>query len=170
MREAIALAEYAESIGEVPVGAVVVCQGEIVGRGYNRVITDADPSAHAEMMAVREAAQHLQNYRIIDTTLYVTLEPCSMCAGLLVHSRVKRVVFGASDFKAGACGSLMNLAQHSGLNHQLELEPGVLGEECALLLSDFFRQRRTAKKALKKAANLYSAGKPATNIQNKKRG
>lgn len=153
MQQALLLADQAEALGEVPVGAVLVYQNQVIGRGYNRVITDTDPSAHAEMVAVREAAASLQNYRILDTTLYVTLEPCPMCAGMLVHSRVKRLVFGAYDLKTGACGSLMNLAQYDRLNHQLEITGGVLETSCADKLSNFFRVRRAAKKALKKAAS-----------------
>lgn len=149
IQQALLLADQAEAIGEVPVGAVVVYQGKIIGRGHNRVITDADPSAHAEMVAVREASSVIQNYRLLNTTLYVTLEPCSMCAGMLVHSRVQRLVFGAYDAKGGACGSLLNLAADSRLNHQLEVTGGVLESECGEKLSNFFRQRRAAKKALK---------------------
>lgn len=149
IQQALLLADQAEAIGEVPVGAVVVYQGEIIGRGHNRVITDADPSAHAEMVAVREASSVIQNYRLLNTTLYVTLEPCSMCAGMLVHSRVQRLVFGAYDAKGGACGSLLNLAADSRLNHQLEITGGVLESECGEKLSNFFRQRRAAKKALR---------------------
>lgn len=152
MQQALALAAQAEALGEVPVGAVVVYQGDIIGRGYNRMITDADPSAHAEMVAMREAAAWLKNYRTLDTTLYVTLEPCPMCAGMLVHSRVKRVVFGAYDAKTGAAGSVFNLLQEPRLNHQVDVCGGVMAEACATQLSNFFRQRRAAKKALKQAA------------------
>lgn len=156
MHQALALAEQAEALGEVPVGAVVVYQGEVIGRGYNRVITDADPSAHAEMLAMREAAHYLQNYRTLDTTLYVTLEPCPMCAGMLVHSRIRRIVFGAYDAKTGAAGSVFNLLQEPRLNHQVEITGGVLAEPCATRLSDFFKLRRAAKKALKQAAKGHS--------------
>lgn len=152
MSEALELAAKAEASGEVPVGAIVVYQGQIIGRGYNRVITDLDPSAHAEMVAVREAARHLGNYRMLDTTLYVTLEPCPMCAGMLVHSRVRRIVFGAYDEKTGAAGSLMNIAQDARLNHQLEVSGGIMADACAQRLADFFKHRRAAKRALKKAA------------------
>ncbi|MFD3432418.1 tRNA adenosine(34) deaminase TadA [Alteromonas macleodii] len=154
MRHALTLADKAESIGEVPVGACVVLNGELIGEGFNTPITDNDPSAHAELRAVKEAAAAVQNYRLIDTTLYVTLEPCSMCAGMLVHARVKRVVFGAKDAKTGAAGSVMNLLQHPALNHQLEVVSGVLAEECANKLSDFFRKRRKEIKAAKKAKRL----------------
>jgi len=154
MRHALTLADKAESIGEVPVGACVVLNGELIGEGFNTPITDNDPSAHAELRAVKEAAAAVQNYRLIDATLYVTLEPCSMCAGMLVHARVKRVVFGAKDAKTGAAGSVMNLLQHPALNHQLEIVSGVLAEECANKLSDFFRKRRKEIKAAKKAKKL----------------
>ena len=154
MRHALTLADKAESIGEVPVGACVVLNGELIGEGFNTPITDNDPSAHAELRAVKEAASKVQNYRLIDATLYVTLEPCSMCAGMLVHARVKRVVFGAKDAKTGAAGSVMNLLQHPALNHQLEVVSGVLAEECANKLSDFFRKRRKEIKAAKKAKKL----------------
>ncbi|AMJ97534.1 cytidine deaminase [Alteromonas macleodii] len=154
MRHALALADKAESIGEVPVGACVVLNGELIGEGFNTPITDNDPSAHAELRAVKEAASKVQNYRLIDATLYVTLEPCSMCAGMLVHARVKRVVFGAKDAKTGAAGSVMNLLQHPALNHQLEVVSGVLADECANKLSDFFRKRRKEIKAAKKAKRL----------------
>ena len=154
MRHALTLADKAESIGEVPVGACVVLNGELIGGGFNTPITDNDPSAHAELRAVKEAAAAVQNYRLIDATLYVTLEPCSMCAGMLVHARVKRVVFGAKDAKTGAAGSVMNLLQHPALNHQLEVVSGVLADECANKLSDFFRKRRKEIKAAKKAKRL----------------
>lgn len=154
MRHALTLADKAESIGEVPVGACVVLNGELIGEGFNTPITDNDPSAHAELRAVKEAAAAVQNYRLIDATLYVTLEPCSMCAGMLVHARVKRVVFGAKDAKTGAAGSVMNLLQHPALNHQLEVVSDVLADECANKLSDFFRKRRKEIKAAKKAKRL----------------
>lgn len=154
MRHALTLADKAESIGEVPVGACVVLNGELIGEGFNTPITDNDPSAHAELRAAKEAAAAVQNYRLINATLYVTLEPCSMCAGMLVHARVKRVVFGAKDAKTGAAGSVMNLLQHPALNHQLEVVSGVLADECANKLSDFFRKRRKEIKAAKKAKRL----------------
>lgn len=154
MRHALTLADKAESIGEVPVGACVVLNGELIGEGFNTPITDNDPSAHAELRAVKEAAAAVQNYRLINATLYVTLEPCSMCAGMLVHARVKQVVFGAKDAKTGAAGSVMNLLQHPALNHQLEVVSGVLADECANKLSDFFRKRRKEIKAAKKAKRL----------------
>lgn len=143
------LAGRAEANGEVPVGAVVVKGGQIVGEGFNGCIGLHDPSAHAEMLALRQAGQQLQNYRLVDCTLYVTLEPCAMCAGLLVHSRVQRLVYGAADAKAGACGSVFDLVRHPQLNHQLEVTGGVLAAQCSEQLSAFFRRRRAEQKAQK---------------------
>ena len=160
MKHALALADSAESIGEVPVGACVVLNGELIGEGYNTPISDHDPSAHAELRAVKQAASKVQNYRLIDATLYVTLEPCSMCAGMLVHARVKRVVFGAKDAKTGAAGSVMNLLQHPALNHQVDIVSGVLASTCANKLSDFFRKRREEIKAAKKAKKLLEGKMP----------
>lgn len=154
MQHALALADKAEALGEVPVGACVVVDDKVIGEGWNTPILDHDPSAHAELRAIREAANFLKNYRVIDATLYVTLEPCSMCAGMLVHARVKRVVFGAWDAKTGAAGSVMNLLQHPALNHQTEIVSGVLADECAEKLSNFFKKRRKEIKAAKKAKNL----------------
>ena len=154
MQHALALADKAEALGEVPVGACVVVDDKVIGEGWNTPILDHDPSAHAELRAVREAANFVKNYRVIDATLYVTLEPCSMCAGMLVHARVKRVVFGAWDAKTGAAGSVMNLLQHPALNHQTEIVSGVLADECADKLSNFFKKRRKEIKAAKKAKNL----------------
>lgn len=151
MKHALTLADKAESMGEVPVGACVVLNDELIGEGFNTPITDSDPSAHAELRAVKDAASYIQNYRLVDATLYVTLEPCSMCAGMLVHARVKRVVFGAKDAKTGAAGSVMNLLQHPALNHQVEITPGILRDECAAKLSNFFKKRRKEIKAAKKA-------------------
>ena len=152
MARALQLADKAEQAGEVPVGAVIVKNGVLIAEGYNQMISLNDPSAHAEMQAVRQAGQRLQNYRLAECTLYVTLEPCSMCAGMLVHSRLARLVFGASDYKTGAAGSVMNLVQHPQLNHQLEVTGGVLAEECAARLSAFFQRRRLEKKAVKRSA------------------
>lgn len=154
MRHALQLAAKAEAAGEVPVGAVLVKDQQLIAEGWNQMISLHDPSAHAEMQAVRSAGQLLQNYRLIDCTLYVTLEPCSMCAGMLVHSRVKRLVYGASDYKTGAAGSIMDLVCHPKLNHQLEVSSGVLGEECAAMLSAFFKRRRVQQKQLKQQALL----------------
>ncbi len=142
MEEALRLAVHAELAGEVPVGAVAVCEGKIVGRGWNQVISTNDPTAHAEMQALREAGATLANYRLSSCELFVTLEPCSMCAGAMVHARLSRVVYGAADPKAGAAGSLLQIAQHPQLNHRVEVTPGVLAGRCMELLQSFFRQRR----------------------------
>ncbi|NVL44777.1 tRNA adenosine(34) deaminase TadA, partial [Pseudomonas syringae pv. actinidiae] len=147
MREALALAAQGALLGEVPVGAVVVQNGEIIGRGYNCPISGSDPSAHAEMVAIRDAARALDNYRLPGSTLYVTLEPCSMCAGLIVHSRVARVVYGALEPKAGIVQSQGQFFSQGFLNHRVLFEGGVLGEECGAMLSEFFRMRRAEKEA-----------------------
>lgn len=138
MREAIAEARVAESHGEVPVGAVVVHEGRIIGRGHNERELGQDPTAHAEMTAIREAARALGSWRLIDTTLYVTLEPCPMCAGALVNARVPRVVWGCNDPKAGATETLYTIGSDPRLNHRFECVPGVLADECSALLSEFF--------------------------------
>jgi tRNA(adenine34) deaminase len=132
----------AGAAGEVPVGAVVVLDGEIVGAGYNQPISARDPSAHAEIMALRDAARHLGNYRLPGSSLYVTLEPCTMCSGAIMHARVARVVFGARDPKTGAVGSVLNLFAEDRLNHHAQVVGGVLAEECGALLSEFFARRR----------------------------
>lgn len=142
MRRALELAREAEAAGEVPVGAVIVKDGAIVAEGWNRPIGTNDPSAHAEMVALRAAGAALETYRLLDTTLYVTLEPCPMCAGAMVHARVKRVVYGATDPRAGACGTVFNITQHPALNHRLECTGGVLADECGTLLRGFFLARR----------------------------
>lgn len=147
LREAIAEAQAAEAAGEVPVGAVVVHAGKIIGRGQNRVLRDSDPTAHAEVVALREAGRHLGNYRIEDCTLYATLEPCAMCAGAILHARIARLVYAALDPKAGACGSVLAVMNHPQLNHRVEVHPGLLADECGTLLTNFFRQRRKAKAA-----------------------
>ena len=142
MHEALALAWEAQAAGEVPVGAVVVRHGIVIGRGYNHPINADDPTAHAEIVAMREAAQTIGNYRLLESTLYVTLEPCAMCAGAMVHARIRRLVYGAVDPKTGACGSVFDLVRADVLNHQLEVAGGVLDTECGDLLRDFFRERR----------------------------
>jgi tRNA(adenine34) deaminase len=142
MRLALELARKAGSLGEVPVGAVVVKDGEVIGRGYNQPIGKHDPTAHAEIMALRDAAQQLGNYRLPGCTLYVTLEPCAMCSGAIMHARIGRVVFGASDPKTGVAGSVINLYNETRLNHHAQIEGGVLAAECAGLLSAFFAARR----------------------------
>lgn len=142
MTAALALAREAGAAGEVPVGAVVVLDGEIVGRGFNRPIGSSDPTAHAEVAALRDAAARLGNYRLPGATLYVTLEPCAMCAGAIMHARVGRVVFGARDPKTGVAGSVIDLFGEARLNHHATVEGGVLAAECGALLSSFFAARR----------------------------
>ena len=142
MREALALARQAEANGEVPVGAVVVFNGEIVGRGLNSPIAKSDPTAHAEILALREAAATLRNYRLEGATLYATLEPCVMCAGALVAARIERLVFGARDLRFGGVRSKFRLADSELLNHRVEIVEGVLAAECAGLMKNFFEQRR----------------------------
>jgi tRNA(adenine34) deaminase len=142
MREALVLARQAEAAGEVPVGAVLVKDGILVGSGWNQPIGAHDPTAHAEVMAMRAGAQQLSSYRLTGSTLYVTLEPCAMCAGALVHARVARLVYGAADPKSGAAGSVFDLTGSGKLNHRLEVIGGVLAEECGALLKDFFAKRR----------------------------
>jgi tRNA(adenine34) deaminase len=142
MQHAINLANQAALNGEVPVGAIVVKNGEIIGRGSNAPISSSDPSAHAEMLAIRDAAKTLGNYRLVDCTLYVTLEPCAMCAGVIQHARLSQLVYGASDPKTGACGSVINLMAEAKLNHHTEVVGGVMLEECGSLLTTIFKQRR----------------------------
>ena len=142
MRKALELAREAASAGEVPVGAVVVKEGEIIGRGYNRPISARDPTAHAEVIALRDAAQRLGNYRLSGCDLYVTLEPCAMCAGAIMHARIARLVYGAPDPKTGACGSVANLFGNPLLNHHATVQSGVLGDEAGALLQEFFAARR----------------------------
>lgn len=142
MSRALELARVAEAAGEVPVGAVIVRNGQIVAEGWNRPISTRDPTAHAEIVALREAGRALETYRLSDTTLYVTLEPCPMCAGAMVHARVRRLVFAAADPRAGAAGTVFNIVQHPALNHRIECTTGVLADECGRLLRDFFVARR----------------------------
>lgn len=142
MRLALDLARQAANNGEVPVGAIVVKDGTIIGRGANAPIQNHDPTAHAEIIAMRQAAATLGNYRLVDCTLYVTLEPCAMCSGAIQHARIAKLVFGASDPKTGACGSVVNLMSEPKLNHHTEVVGGILAEECGALLSAFFKQRR----------------------------
>ena len=158
MQYALQLADKAEQSGEIPVGAVLVKDGVVLGEGWNQSIQLNDPSAHAEMIAIRQAAEKIGNYRLIDCTLYVTLEPCAMCAGLLVHSRVKRLVFGAKDAKTGAAGSVLDIVRHPVLNHQLDVQDGPLAQQCADKLSEFFRRRRAEQKALKQQEKQQSVG------------
>jgi tRNA(adenine34) deaminase len=142
LRAAIAEALAAQEAGEVPVGAVIVRDGEMIATGRNRVISDHDPTAHAEMMALRAAGVALGNYRLEGCDLYCTLEPCAMCAGAIVHARIRRLVYAASDPKAGACGSVLEVMNHPRLNHRVEVESGLLAEECGAMLTAFFRSRR----------------------------
>ena len=142
MREALRLGGEADAAGEVPVGAVVVRDGKVIGRGYNRPVASHDPSAHAEILALREAAAHEGNYRLTGCQLYVTLEPCVMCAGAIMHARIGRLVYGATDPKTGACGSVVNLFAETRLNHHATVTAGVLARECASQLQAFFQKRR----------------------------
>lgn len=151
MKQALALAQKAWEQGEVPVGAILVLDDEVIGQGWNRPITRHDPTAHAEIMALQQGGQIVQNYRLLNATLYVTLEPCVMCAGAMVHSRIKRLVYGASDLKTGAAGSLLDVLRHPGMNHQIEITAGVMASECSEMLSQFFQQRREQKKAEREA-------------------
>lgn len=142
MQQALDQAKLAAMAGEVPVGAVLVRDGKIISRGFNQPISNSDPSAHAEMMALRAAAHIESNYRLPGTTLYVTLEPCIMCAGAMLHARVERVVFGATDPKTGAAGSVLNVFSEKQINHQTQVEGGIMGDECGQILRDFFKGRR----------------------------
>lgn len=142
MRQAIEQAQLAALAGEVPVGAVLVRDGQVIAKAFNRPITNHDPSAHAEMLALRQAAQVEQNYRLPGSTLYVTLEPCAMCSGVILHARVDRVVYGAPDPKTGAAGSVLDVFSSKQINHQTRIEGGMMGEECGQLLRSFFKERR----------------------------
>ena len=142
LRQAIDQAFAAAEAGEVPIGAVMVHAGAVIARGQNRVLRDMDPTAHAEIVAMREAAKLLGNYRLLDCELYVTLEPCAMCAGAMIHARLGRLIYGAPDPKAGAAGSVLEVLNHPRLNHQMEITSEVLAEECGEMLREFFRQRR----------------------------
>lgn len=142
MQRALELAKQGELAGEVPVGCVIVKNGEIIGEGFNHPISAHDPTAHAEIDAMREAASALGNYRLVDTTLYVTLEPCTMCAGAMVHARVKRLVFGAREPRTGAVGSVYDIPRDARLNHRLEVVEGVLAEKSSAMLREFFRAKR----------------------------
>lgn len=146
MQIALDLAQQAAAAGEVPVGAIVVKNGEIIGRGSNAPITTHDPTAHAEIRAMRDAAQYLGNYRLVGCTLYVTLEPCAMCTGAIQHARIAKLIYGASDPKTGACGGVVNLMAEPKLNHHTQISGGVLAVECGALLSSFFSARRKKAK------------------------
>ena len=142
MQEAIKLAQHAANQQEVPVGAILVHEGKIIGQGWNQPITKNDPSAHAEIIALRDAAKALKNYRLLNTTMYVTLEPCLMCVGAMLHARIEKLVFGAYDPKTGAAGTVFNLLENGQHNHQIQTVGGVLRQKCSVLLKDFFSQRR----------------------------
>lgn len=151
MAQAIIEAQKADAKNEVPVGAVVVLDGEVIGRGFNQPISSSDPCAHAEVIALRDAAKNIQNYRLADATLYVTIEPCTMCAGAIVHSRVAKLVYGATEPKAGVVESQEVIFEKPYFNHQLEVEAGVMAEECTGVIQAFFKRRREEKKAEKLA-------------------
>jgi len=146
MRRALELARQGEALGEVPVGAVIVRDGEIIGEGFNQPISSHDPTAHAEVVALRDASTRIENYRLINCTLYVTIEPCTMCAGSLIHARIKRLVFGATEPKSGVVGSNDNALLLPHFNHTIETVSGVLAQECSAAMSDFFASRRAARK------------------------
>ena len=146
MREALLQARLAWDHGEVPVGAVVVKDGVVIGRGYNQPIGRHDPTAHAEVVAMRAAAEALGNYRLPGCELYVTLEPCVMCSGAMMHARLSRIIYGAADPKTGACGSVVNVFDNEQLNHHAEVQGGMLSEDCAQMLKDFFAERRSVRK------------------------
>jgi tRNA(adenine34) deaminase len=142
MQRAFDLAKKAEAQDEVPVGAVIVLNDQIIGEGWNQPISSDDPTAHAEIMALRDAGKKIGNYRLPNTTLYVTLEPCTMCAGAIIHARLSRLVYAVDDPKTGACGSVFNLLQTDKLNHKVEIEKGVMEEECRSLIQSFFKEKR----------------------------
>ena len=145
MERALEQAELAAAVGEVPVGALVIKDGKIIGQGHNRNLLDNDPTAHAEIVALRQAAARLGNHRLTGCTMVATIEPCSMCAGALVHARIARLVYGATDPKAGAAGSVIEVINHSQLNHKMEVKAGVLATKCTEILQDFFRSRRKSR-------------------------
>ena len=149
MTHALRLAEKARAMGEVPVGCVIIKDNRVIAEGWNQPIAHHDPSAHAEVMAIRAAGQSLENYRLPDTTLYVTLEPCTMCAGLMIHARIKRVVFGTSEPKTGACGSMFSVIPDDKHNHNLEVQGGILQDKCSEIIKRFFAEKRLAKKKSK---------------------
>ena len=145
MRRALQLAEQAATVGEVPVGALVVANGEVIGEGYNQPISSCDPTGHAEIIAIRKAATALGNYRLSGCDLYVTIEPCTMCVGAMIHGRIGRIVFGAAEPRAGALESQLKLMDSSHFNHSIEWQGGVLAQECGAIISDFFRAKRVKK-------------------------
>ncbi len=145
MEEALREAQRAQALGEVPIGAVVVLEGRVIGRGCNRPITESDPTAHAEILALREAGKTIRNYRLAECDLFVTVEPCAMCAGAITHARIRRLIYGADDPKAGGVKSVVEVLNHQGLNHQVEVTAGVLAGRCRELLQAFFREKRTVQ-------------------------
>lgn len=157
MREALKMARVAQEFGEVPIGAVLVHQGQIIGQGYNLRETSQDPTTHAEMIAIRQAAAHLGSWRLLDCTLYVTLEPCVMCMGAIILARIPRLFYGCRDPKVGAVGSIYNFSADERFNHRVEVTEGVLGEECSALLSNFFQELRAAKRSERMRDNSGSA-------------
>lgn len=159
MRQAIALATQAEALGEVPVGALVVKGDALISTGFNQSITCHDPSAHAEIVALRKAGEKLNNYRLPECELYVTLEPCAMCATAMVHARLKRVIYGAFDPKTGSAGSVLNLVNYSAFNHQVAIKSGVLMPECSAQLSLFFKKRREHHRLLKQSSSVLNQDK-----------
>jgi len=158
MAYALSVADKAELENEIPVGAVLVKDDQVIAEGWNLSILNHDACAHAEIMAIRNAGQVVKNYRLIDCTLYVTLEPCPMCAGALVHARIKRLVYGAGDYKTGAAGSVFDLVRNEKLNHQIQVTSGIFEEQCATKISSFFKRRRKEKKALKKELKHVQQG------------
>jgi tRNA(adenine34) deaminase len=158
MAQAIEEAKKAYALGEVPVGAVVVLNGDVIGRGFNQPITSHDPCAHAEVMALRDAAKNISNYRLIDADLYVTIEPCTMCSGAVVHARIKRVIFAALEPKSGVVCSQMTVFKQSYFNHEVEVVAGVLAQDCSELMQDFFKMRREQKKQAKLLAREGKEG------------
>ncbi|RAL23449.1 tRNA adenosine(34) deaminase TadA [Thermoflavimicrobium daqui] len=159
MLEALAEAKKAEAIGEVPIGAIIVYQGKVIGRGYNLRETNQDPLAHAEMMAIKQAAVSLGSWRLNDCDLYVTLEPCPMCAGAIIQARIRTVIYGTEDPKAGCAGTLMNLLTEERFNHQSEVISGILKEECSSILTEFFQRIRNQKKEQKRRKRELEANK-----------
>ncbi len=153
MREALKLAQRAQELGEVPIGALLVYEGKIIGQGYNLRETSQDPTTHAEMIAIRQAAAHLGSWRLLDCTLYVTLEPCVMCMGAMILARIPRLVYGCRDPRVGAAGSIYNFSLDERFNHRVVTSEGVLAEECSALLSGFFQERRAEKKAERQQRN-----------------
>ena len=169
MQKALTFAEQAAEVGEVPVGAILVRDDELIGAGWNQPISTHDPSAHAEIVALRDAAKNVSNYRLPDATLYVTIEPCTMCFGAIVHARVARIVFGALEPKAGVLASHPEVLQCDIYNHIPDWEGGICADECSQMISDFFKKRRIEKKALKRASQL-AAGENSVNDGTEKSG